>query len=294
MIDICKIQRYLGLVETGEPDELLYAGIRNYQLRNDLPVTGEPDIKLYSHMFPNIAVAPDISTDLSESIIPKMDLYQLPKDEYFQTETKKEYIFLHHTAGWNNPYTTIKNWADDDRGKIATKYVIGGINPKTSDMLHDGVIVQSFPENGYAWHLGAVDQYMHQHSIGIEICNFGWLTKSGVNFYTYTNTLVNKAMVCELGYEFRGYRYWHRYSDKQISAVKELLLYLSKIHKIDLSIGIIDRLNRMGPSEALDTYTEAKTGKVKGLLSHTSVRSDKTDIFPQVEMIQMLKSIVKK
>ena len=294
MIDICKIQRYLGLVETGEPDELLYAGIRNYQLRNDLPVTGEPDIKLYSHMFPDIAVAPDISTDLSESIIPKMDLYQLPKDEYFQTETRKEYIFLHHTAGWNNPYTTIKNWADDDRGKIATKYVIGGINPKTSDMLHDGVIVQAFPENGYAWHLGAVDQYMHQHSIGIEICNFGWLTKSGVNFYTYTNTLVNKAMVCDLGYEFRGYRYWHRYSDKQISAVKELLLYLSKIHKIDLSIGIIDRLNRMGPSEALDTYTEAKTGKVKGLLSHTSVRSDKTDIFPQIEMIQMLKSIVKK
>ena len=32
-------------------------------------------------------------------------------------------------------------------------------------------------------------------------------------------------------------------------------------------------------------------GKTKGLLTHGQVRKDKSDVFPQIELIEMLKSI---
>ena len=31
----------------------------------------------------------------------------LPKDQYVDNVSKKDWVFLHHTAGWHNPYGTI-------------------------------------------------------------------------------------------------------------------------------------------------------------------------------------------
>ena len=54
----------------------------------------------------------------------------LPKGEYLKGPTKKEYLFLHHTAGWNNPYKTINNWGKDTRGRVATELLIHFIQQK--------------------------------------------------------------------------------------------------------------------------------------------------------------------
>jgi hypothetical protein len=77
----------------------------------------------------------------------------LPKGEYLEGPTKKEYLFLHHTAGWNNPYKTIDNWGKDTRGRVATEFVLGGQKVNDNDTQYDGVMVQAFPEGGYGWHL---------------------------------------------------------------------------------------------------------------------------------------------
>jgi hypothetical protein len=296
MIDICKVQRKLNLLETGIVDDLTMAGIRNFQLKNNISPSGIVDDITIKTMFADenthiMTDNPNISTDLMESAIPVMDTYELPTSQYITTETKKEYIFGHHTAGWNDPYATIKDWRDDDRGKIATQYVIGGVHPKTGDTKYDGLIVKAFSGNGYAYHLGAVDPYMHSHSIGIELCNFGWLTKKGTNYYTYANTLVDPSQVCDIGTEFRGYRYYHKYSDNQLSAFSKLLKYLSATHGISLGIGLRSRLSAMSAHQAFDYYDEAFRGKVKGFLSHTSVRKDKFDMSPQPNLIKMIANL---
>ena len=40
----------------------------------------------------------------------------LPEGEYKSGITKKEYCFIHHTNGWQNPYNCIDNWGRDSRG----------------------------------------------------------------------------------------------------------------------------------------------------------------------------------
>lgn len=214
--------------------------------------------------------------------------YHLPPDQYVTTETEKEYIFIHHTAGWNNPYDTIDGWKNDDRGRIATKYVIGGPNPKTGDATYDGVIVEAFPGNNYAYHLGNVNSYMHSHSVGIELCNFGQLTKQGSEYITYAGTTVTPDQVCDLGFSFRGFQYFHKYSTKQIEALSDLLKMLAKQHKINIKAGMQPLIK---DGKAFDYSIDAVNGKVRGLLTHVNVRKDKVDCSPQPALIELIKSL---
>lgn len=119
-------------------------------------------------------------------------------------------------------------------------------------------------------------------SIGIEICNYGPLTLKGDQFFNWVNKPINQSEVVELDKPFRGYKYWERYTDAQIESLRSLILYLSNKWQIDIQKGIYDE-NWFDLNEAWFT-----TG---GLRSHTQVRKDKFDIFPQKEMIQMLMSL---
>ena len=38
--------------------------------------------------------------------------HMLPPNEYM-TGSKPEYVFLHHTAGWHNPFRTVDHWGRD-------------------------------------------------------------------------------------------------------------------------------------------------------------------------------------
>lgn len=91
------------------------------------------------------------TTDNSEKVYSPVDglvvnKYFLPKGEYKEGPTQKEYLFLHHTAGWHNPYNTVDAWAKDDRGTIATEFLLGGPSVKGNDDRYDGELVQCMPE----------------------------------------------------------------------------------------------------------------------------------------------------
>ena len=286
--DLIHAQKYLHIEPTGELDSFTEAAIRNFQLKHGLDPSGLLNLETKELM---VIGEIDLSTDLSERYDDFIIDYYLPKGEYVEYPTNKEYLFIHHTAGWNNPYRTIDMWGNDTRGRIGTQYVIGGVNPKTEDDSYDGVILKCFDDEYYAWHLGNVDRYMHKHSIGIELCNFGWVTKRGNHFYTYTNSKIHPDQVVDLGYKFRGHRYWHKYSNKQLDALRMLITHITNIHGISTYLGLQERLNHMSPSDAFDYYPQAKHGEVKGILSHTSVRTDKYDTFPQPELVDILMGI---
>jgi len=305
---ICKIQNILGFEETGVYDEFTKAGIKNFQIKLGIPATGEltdDTLSAFSKRYNLESIEietkdSDASTDLTESgVAYEIDEYMLSSDEYVTEYGKiknRKQIFLHHTSGWNDPYATIKSWENDDRGKIGTHFVIGGINLKTNDAKFDGEIVKCIPDEYFGWHLGSTSKdginfEMHKTSIGIEICNFGYLTQKNGKFYTYTNQEVPSKYVEDLGFKFRGYQYWHKYTQKQIDSLESLLQMISTKYNIDLGKGLKERLSKMSPAEAFEHSKDATGGKITGVLSHTNVRKDKTDVSPQAALVTMLKSL---
>ena len=211
----------------------------------------------------------------------------LPKGEYKEGPIKPEWLFLHHTAGWNNPYKCIDSWGRDSRGAVATEFVLGGQSVKGNDDTYDGVMVQAFPEGNYGWHLGKNgSQKMHVNSVAIEVCNFGWIK----NGKTYAGTSVAESQIVTLDKEFRGHKTWHRYSDEQIEALRKWILWIGDRDGIDIRAGLPSLIKDKG-ADAFEWNEDAYYGKVKGLWTHTNTRKDKVDMFPQQELLDMLTSL---
>jgi hypothetical protein len=211
----------------------------------------------------------------------------LPVGEYKQGPINAEWLFLHHTAGWHNPYKTIDNWGRDSRGAVATEFVLGGPSVKGNDDKYDGEMVQAFPHGDYGWHLGKNgSQKMHVNSVGIEVCNFGYV----VNGKTYAGTTVADSQIVELSKEFRGHKLWHRYSDAQIEALHKWILWIAERDNIDVRAGLPALIKEKG-ADAFEFNEDAYYGRVKGLWTHTNTRKDKVDMFPQQELMDMLTSL---
>lgn len=213
--------------------------------------------------------------------------YFMPKDEYLKGPIKAEWLFLHHTAGWHNPFNTIKAWDSDKIGQIATEFVLGGPSVKGNDDSFDGMLVQAFPEGNYGWHLGNNgSQTMHKNSVGIEVCNFGYV----VNGKTYAGATVADSQIVKLAKPFRGHSLWHRYSDKQIEVLHKWILWIAERDNIDVRAGLPALVKQHGAA-AFEFNNDAYYGKVKGLWTHTNTRKDKVDMFPQQELMDMLMSL---
>jgi len=229
------------------------------------------------------------TTDSSEQIYTTenglvVEKYFLPKGEYKNGPTNKEYAFLHHTAGWHNPFRTIDHWGRDSRGAVATEFVLGGQSVKGNDNKYDGKMVQAFPEGAYGWHLGKNgSQHMHTHSVAIEVNNFGYI----VNGKTYAGTRVDESQIVTLKEPFKGHKTWHKYSDKQIEAIRLWLLWIAERDNIDVREGLPSLIKEKG-AKAFDFNPDAYYGKIKGTWTHTNTRKDKFDMFPQEELLEIL------
>lgn len=224
-----------------------------------------------------------------------IDRAYLDGDEFVRDYGKIEPrgFFIHHTAGWSNPYNTINSWNRDKRGRVATQYCIGGSDIRGRESK-DGVVVECFPDNYLGWHLGKVGKFaISKFSGGVELNNFGYLKEEGGKLYNYVGREVTEEYVCDLGYEFRGYRYWHAYTEKQIESLRLLIIHLKRIYpKMDLENGIPKLLKEgMHPKDAFEFNEDAYYARQFGLWSHTSVRKDKFDCFPQKELVDMLANL---
>ena len=230
-----------------------------------------------------------MDTDLSVIIKPKelLDIkdYYLPKREYINGKYNNDYIVLHHTAGYDNPKAVVDCWAKDSLGRVATEFVIGGQRCTDGRSIYDGQIVRTYPEGNQGYHIGASgSSYMNIHSVGIELCNMGWVK----NGKTYTGSIVRPDQIVSLKEPFRGYINWHKYTTKQIEVLRDLLLYVANRDNIDLHTGIYKWIKTEGAMKAFDFHQDAYSGKVKGLITHANIRKSKYDVSPQPELIDMI------
>ena len=223
----------------------------------------------------------------------------LAKGEYYDETIKKDTIYIHHTAGGHRPDYTIAGWnADKTKNgqqlKVATAFVIGGLSITDKDASWDGVICRCFPEDKWAHHLGLTatnNGQLNSKSIAIEICNYGPITRSNDgNFYNYVNKLVPPEMVVQLAKPFQGYTYYHKYTEMQLAALKDLLHDLSSRFSIDIQQGLKPLLVQGNGAGSFLLNQDALAGK-PGLWTHTNVRKDKFDCSPQDNLIAMIKSL---
>jgi len=173
----------------------------------------------------------------------------LEGDEYYSNKTDKTTIVLHHTAGSHRPDWVISSW-DRDRTKggrplrVATQFVVGGKSTRDGNTDWDGKIVQCLPTEMWAHHIGTKNSNnvkLNEQSIGIEICNYGPLVKSiHGEFFTYVNSKVPEEDVIDLGKNWRGYRYYQKYTDSQIESVKFLIEKYSLEYGIDVCKGMVE------------------------------------------------------
>jgi hypothetical protein len=282
------LQEFLGIQNDGIFGTGTEKSVKTWQTKNALLADGIVGRNTWSAMGLDERVTTDNSERVSE--LPDgllIEEYFLPKGEYLEGPTKKEYLFLHHTAGWHNPYRTVDSWGRDTRGRIATEFVLGGQSIKGNDDSHDGRLIQCIPEGGYGWHLGKNgSQYMHKHSVGIEVTNFGWIK----NGKTYAGTKAHESQISTLPEKFRGHSTWHRYSDKQINVLKNWILFIANRDNIEVRDGLVAEIKNKG-AQGFEFNEDAYYGKIKGMWTHTNTRKDKVDMFPQPELIDMFLSL---
>lgn len=210
-----------------------------------------------------------------------MNLRQIsfPKGQYFEQVFPKTQIYLHHTAGAPNA-DQVWNWWVTDKTPIATCVVVDD----------SGEIVQGFSSKFWAYHLGMKTRHFNvlnlpykeldKISIGIELTNWGQLTEKNGKFYNYVGGEIPLSQVYELQQPHKGYKYYHNYTDAQISSVKDLLQLWGPKYNIPLKYN----------SDIFGLTPRAYKGE-PGVYTHNSVREDKVDIYPHHKLIEMLKSL---
>jgi len=276
-----EIQKHLDLTVDGIFGDKTQRAVIQFQYKNALVTDGIVGPKTWAMLF---GLTTDVQESLGISHGIEINNHMLSKGEYLPGPTHKEWLFIHHTAGWHNPYRTVDHWSGDNRGRIATEFVMGGPSIHNNDFQYDGDIVRCLPDGAYAWHLGRNGlNEMHTNSVGIEVCNFGYL-KDG---RTYAGSTVHENQIVELDKKFKGYKFWHKYSDAQIESLRKLILFIADRDNIDVRKGLPELIKQKG-AEAFEWNEDAYYGRIKGLWSHSNTNKGKSDMFPQENLLTML------
>ena len=280
---VVTLQEFLKLTADGIFGPKTESAVKSYQKKNGLVADGIVGPKTWAYMG-------ILNTDNAENLEVEKALeikkhYMIP-GTYFPGPVKKQWIFLHHTAGWENPYQVADMWARDDRGNVATEFVLGGQSVRNGDAKYDGELIQCFPEGGYGWHTGTGNSVMHRNSVAIEVCNMGQI----VNGKTYVSTPADPKQIVKLAKPFRGFQFWHKYSDAQITVLKQWILFVAEKYGIDPRVGLVEYVKAKG-ADGFDVLDLDRANKTPGMYSHTNVLRGKVDMFPQQELIDMLLSL---
>jgi hypothetical protein len=285
LVSVTNFQRAIGTKADGIVGSITWNKLKNYGIpvlvQNEIPYeisyVNQNGLTVYNH---------SLSSDL-----------------YYQEDVKKETIWLHNTGGGSRPDWSINGWqkefekdlsgnlALDQDGrvkplKVGVSYIIGRKSSSNDEKLWDGKILNTFDDKYWAYHLGINSNQsldLNSKSIGIEFCNYGPLTL-GIDgrFYNSVNKVVNERDVVKLDRPYRGYDYFERYTESQLESGRSLILHLINKHAI--------RIDGKIYNENWFNYNSNYHSN-GGIRTHSHIRKDVFDIFPQKEMIQMLNSL---
>ena len=209
-------------------------------------------------------------------------LRKLKENQYFNEVRTKKSIILHHTESSNAAGAI--DWWNQTPERVGTALLVE----------RDGQCVQCFEINTWAYHLGTAtkNKDLDKDSIGIELCSLGFVVPEAVDaskadkdktYYAYPNwplkagrVKIPFSEVVKLDKPFKGFQYWHKYTDAQVATTIKVMRYLVDRFKIKVQANL----------EKFNDYDLSVASENKpGIWSHNTVRKDKWDIFPQPNLI---------
>lgn len=204
----------------------------------------------------------------------------LTNGQYLSSEDEKKSIILHHTAGLSADSAI--RWWNTTPERVGTPYIID----------RDGTIYECYEPQYWAYHLGIVgdDNWNEMHSIPIELVAAGFLQKEDEEFKFYPlwpnkfrPTIIPKEEVAELKKDFKGNKYYHKYTDAQIKSTVWLIKYLKELFPtLVLDNDLTDFMN-YDPNVVKN--------HIPGIWSHSTVNVHSTDIYPSEPLIKALKEM---
>jgi len=205
--------------------------------------------------------------------------HHIASEQYIKQAFDKDKIFIHYTVSGPDARSVIKYW-DGNSPRIATAFVVSGRG------VDDGKVYEAFNPDYWSYHLGVkgTKGKLDKHSIGVEICSWGRLDKKGEKYYNTYGSEVSSDEVYELEDEWRGKKYYHAYSDKQIESLEKLLTWIIKTYKIPVQNIEFDK-------NWMEYNNDVVKGKVQGIWTHTNVRKDKQDSYPDKRLFDVLNRI---
>jgi len=187
----------------------------------------------------------------------------LPEFEYFKVEQIKKQLVLHHTVSAVGKY--IDDWFKADKGKsrVAVAYVVD----------KDGIVFKLFEPKYWAYHIGRGSTVTHnKESIGIEVVNEGPLYKrDNGDYYWWVDKnypggrYKYEGVPFDIGFNWRGYRYFASYTSDQYKSVEILLNRL--VHQFNI------KKNFTNTFDYNKLYLD-----YEGIVMHVNLRKDKTDL----------------
>lgn len=200
----------------------------------------------------------------------------LQDDQFYKQAFLKKYIFLHHTAG-ASAQSAIE-WWNSKPDRIATPFIIE----------RNGTIYENFDPKYWSYALGVKGgTYIEKSAIHIEIVSFGKIDKEGNDFYFQLNPQSHKTPIPESDVKvfdqpYRDCFFYQKYTDAQVASILALLPeLLREFPSITVQPSIKNFWELQNKNSNLPP----------GIWSHTSVRKDKSDIFPQENLIEGLYSL---
>jgi hypothetical protein len=230
-----------------------------------------------------------VAMELPKELTDRLYQARLNAGQFVAERTDKKQVVLHHSAGpalsSGGGKRLAWNWNNDQQGAVATAFTFD----------RDGKIAQHFSSMHWAWGLGIgvstnriptellrYRKVREQGAIQIEFDSWGGLRERGSDYVSWTGKVIPKEELCILDKPHRGMKVFHKVTDEQIKACEIMLKYCHDRYGIPLDY-----------NEDMWDISERALRGAPGVWTHNSFVSAnlRNDIFPQPELIQMLKSL---
>lgn len=287
-IEVSKLQKYLSmlgydLVVDGDFGNRTLRSLKAFQKKYNLIVDGIAGPTTFSALKAaqkrtskedknnnGLKYYEDLDVDTS---------HNLGSEQYIKQVFEKDKIFIHYTVSGPDAKSVIKYW-DVNAPRISTAFVISG------NGIEDGKIYEAHNPDYWSFHLGikGTKGIIDKHSIGIEICSWGRLEKKGDKYLNTYGAEVPSNEVYTLNDSWRGNYYYHAYTDKQIESLEKLIIWI--INTYNISIQNIE-FNK----DWMEYNEDIIKTKKSGIWTHTNVRKDKSDSYPDHRLFELLNRI---
>jgi len=237
---------------------------------------------------------------------------------YYPIKTPKIQFVVHHTAGLGGAKAIIENSWSKKSTHVSTHFIID----------RAGRIEQLFPLDFWGNHIGskrAGNSYLQKSTVSVELVALGYVKVKGTSrsnstfnkdsvfiqsdrSYTYEKLQQGQSdvPVAQPYYmdssnklkpwgDYKGYGLFHSYTKKQLKSLEKVMKQVkTKFPNITFGSkysggnGFYEQFPKKGGGVASTAFS-----KNRGTFTHNSYRTDKSDVFPQKELLQLFQKFNK-